>query len=194
VEDEVSVDMINHREAMKDVRPTRCAFLALVMGLCFAFVVPVACKRGAGQGTGGGGGSDGTTSSGGSGGAMDGGVNDSGATDLAITGGGGMGGAPSDGAVTDASETEVPFPCGPCSPHWVCGGIPDAGYTDIDLTPEADGCYLSGLPGHKLLQPDGTITEDGVAIARAQKLGPQVGVYYPDGGQWFYCGGNLPCP
>jgi len=98
-----------------------------------------------------------------------------------------------DGALIDGGSGDVMFPCGPCSPHWVCGGYANGSYTDIMLTPEEDGCYLAGLSGHLLLAPDGTVTENGVPIARAQKFGPQVGFYRPDGTQWFYCGGNLPC-
>jgi len=75
----------------------------------------------------------------------------------------------------------------------VCGGASGTPYTYVTLVSEADGCYLSGLPGHKLLQPDGTITENGVAVSRARKFGPQVELYNPDGSQWLYCGGNLPC-
>jgi len=108
----------------------------------------------------------------------------------AIPVGGSSGG---DGGVMYGGSTDVMFPCCPCSPHWVCGGYADAAETDVVLTPEADGCYLAGLSGHALLSPDGTVTENGVPIGRAQKFGPQVGFYYPDGGAWFYCGGNLPC-
>jgi len=93
----------------------------------------------------------------------------------------------------DGGSADVIFPCGPCIVHWGCGGAADAGYIEVYLTAEEDGCYLAGLPGHKLLAPDGTITENGVAVARAQKFGPQVGIYYPDGSQWLYCGGDLPC-
>ena len=95
--------------------------------------------------------------------------------------------------MTDGGSTDVMFPCGPCSPHWYCGGAADAGATNITLTPEEDGCYLAGLDGHCLLAPDGTITENGVPIGWAQKFGPQVGFYHPDGSSWLYCGGNLPC-
>jgi hypothetical protein len=155
----------------------------------------------------GGGGSGGEGGKRGGGGTAGGDVVAAGAPDLPSgTGGraqggaaGGAPGAPGDGSVggnggaTDGGAPDVMFPCGPCSTHWVCGGAGDAGYTDVILTVEDDGCYLSGLPGHKLLAPDGTITEAGSPVARAQKFGPQVGLYYPDGSQWLYCGGNLPC-
>jgi len=158
------------------------------------------------HGTGGGGAaggdaSDAGTSAGGAAGAN---VGDAGTIDLAPADGGtdrgGAGGhagadgaAGAGGAVADGGAPDVMFPCGPCPLHWVCGGSADAGYIDILLTPEEDGCYLSGLPGHELLAADGTITENGVAVATAKKFGPQVGLYYPDGSQWLYCGGNLPC-
>ena len=159
-------------------------------------------EGGAGAGEGGRGGGEGGTRGGG--GTAGGNMIDAGAPDLAPADGGmdhggagggatGDGSAGGDGAVTDGGSPDVMFPCGPCSIHWVCGGYADASETDITLTPEEDGCYLSGLSGHKLLGPDGTITEDGVEIGRAQKFGPQVGFYHPDGSSWFYCGGNLPC-
>jgi len=161
---------------------------------------------GSGGGAGGklGGGGSGEGGKRGGGGTAGGDVVDAGAPDLpsgtgGMAQGGAAGGAPGDasvggnGGATDGGTPDVMFPCGPCPTHWVCGGAGDAGYTDVILTVEDDGCYLSGLPGHKLLAPDGTITEAGSPVARAQKFGPQVGLYYPDGSQWLYCGGNLPC-
>jgi len=148
-----------------------------------------------GTSTGGRGGSAMAGDAGGVGGAVvDGGLSDVAQSDGPGTGqggaggGGGSGGAPADGGASDAM-----FSCGPCAINWVCGGASGTPYTYVTLVPEADGCYLSGLPGHKLLAPDGTITENGVAVARAQRFGPQVGLYHSDGSQWLYCGGNLPC-
>jgi hypothetical protein len=98
-----------------------------------------------------------------------------------------------DGAGTDGGSADAMFSCGPCGINWSCGGAAGTPYTYVMLVAEDDGCYLSGLPGHKLLAADGTITENGVSVARAQRFGPQVGLYYPDGSQWLYCGGVLPC-
>lgn len=81
------------------------------------------------------------------------------------------------------------FPCGDCENHWICGAN-----NQILLTREEDGCYLAGLPGHKLLAPDGTVTEGGEVVGKATKFGPQVGLYYPDGTQWTYCGRTPLCP
>jgi len=159
-------------------------------------------SRGTGGGDGARGGSAGASSGGG--GATGGTTSDAGPPYLAPQDGGmaqggagggipGDGSAPGDGAPMDGGSADVMFPCGPCSPHWYCGGYGDATETDITLTPEEDGCYLAGLAGHVLLAPDGTLTENGVPIGRAQKLGPQVQFYRSDGSQWFFCGGNLPC-
>lgn len=164
---------------------------------------------GDGGGTGGTGGGEGGRA-GSAGGASGGGgaagrnMNDAGPPDSALSDGGlaqggAGGGVPSDGSsggdgvMMDGGSPDVMFPCGPCSPHWICGGYGDATETDVILTPEEDGCYLAGLSGHVLLAPDGTVTENRVPLGRAQKFGPQVGFYHPDGSQWFYCGGNLPC-
>jgi hypothetical protein len=79
--------------------------------------------------------------------------------------------------------------CFPCESYWVCG-------TDlprVDLEPEADGCYLSGLPGRNLLSPDGTITADGVVVGHAVGTGARVHVSYPDGTQWLVCAGGGGC-
>jgi hypothetical protein len=156
-------------------------------------------------GAGGEGGVGGTRAAGGEGGMagghmMDGGPPDVAQTDGAGTGQGGAGGgdpsdgaAGRDGAVTDGGSVDAMFSCGPCGINWSCGGASGTPYTYVTLVSEDDGCYLSGLPGHKLLGPDGTITENGVKVARAQRFGPQVALYYPDGSQWLYCGGALLC-
>ena len=101
---------------------------------------------------------------------------------------------PFDGAASDGDAMAAPFPCAVCMTHWVCSGGGDAGTIPIDLVLETDGCYLSGLPGHKLLAPDGSITENGTVVATALKFGPQVGVNYPDGQRWLYCGTSPFCP
>ena len=79
--------------------------------------------------------------------------------------------------------------CFPCEGYWTCGGYA----TPIDLTPEADGCYLSGLPGRNLLSPDGTITADGAVVGKATGSGARVHVAYPDGTQWLFCAGGGGC-
>ena len=79
--------------------------------------------------------------------------------------------------------------CFACEGYWTCGG--DA--TRIDLTPEADGCYLSGLLGRNLLSADGTITADGVVVGIATGSGARVHVAYPDGTQWLFCTGAGGC-
>ncbi len=79
--------------------------------------------------------------------------------------------------------------CFPCEGSWTCGGD----VTRIDLTPEADGCYLSGLPGRNLLSSDGTITADGAVVGKATGSGARVHVAYPDGTQWLFCAGGGGC-
>jgi len=79
--------------------------------------------------------------------------------------------------------------CFPCESYWICGGD----VTRIDLKPEADGCYLSGLPGRNLLSPDGTIIADGEVVGKATGTGARVTVTYPDGTQWLYCAGAGGC-
>jgi hypothetical protein len=79
--------------------------------------------------------------------------------------------------------------CFPCAGYWICGGD----VTRIDLTPEADGCYLSGLRGRNLLSPDGTIIADGVVVGKATGSGARVQVVYPDGTQWLFCAGAGGC-
>lgn len=154
---------------------------------------------------GGNGGGGGTSAAGGEGGLAGGPMMDAGSPDVAQADGAGTdrGGAgdvaPSDGAAggdggaTDGGAADAMFSCGPCAINWTCGGATGTPYTYVTLVSEADGCYLSGLPGHKLLAPDGTITDDGVNVARAQSFGPRVGIYYPDGSQWLFCAATLPC-
>lgn len=79
--------------------------------------------------------------------------------------------------------------CFPCEGSWSCGGD----VTRVDLTPEADGCYLSGLPGRNLLSPDGTITADGAVVGIAKGTGARVTVAHPDGSQWLFCAGAGGC-
>jgi hypothetical protein len=79
--------------------------------------------------------------------------------------------------------------CFPCESYWTCGGD----VSEVDLTPEADGCYLSGLPGCNLLAPDGTITADGVVVGKAVGSVARVQVSRPDGSQWLFCAGAGGC-
>lgn len=79
--------------------------------------------------------------------------------------------------------------CFPCESYWTCGA--DVGR--IDLQPEPDGCYLSGLPGRNLISPDGTITADGAVVGTAVGSGARVHVSYPDGTQWLFCAGGGRC-
>jgi hypothetical protein len=153
-----------------------------------------------GAGSGGRGGTGGTGTGGTGTGAAGGAAPDASVTDTSPTDQGPADQEVSDGNATDsrgmsdADATVVAFPCGPCATHWICGGAADAGQVDIMLTLEEDGCYLSGLSGHKLLGSDGTITEGGAAIGKVMRFGPQVGLYYPDGSQWLYCGTSPLCP
>jgi hypothetical protein len=80
--------------------------------------------------------------------------------------------------------------CFPCDDRWTCGGD----VTFIDLTPELDGCILSGLPGRNVLSPDGTITADGAVVGLATGTGVRVQVTRPDGSQWLFCAGGGGCP
>ena len=74
--------------------------------------------------------------------------------------------------------------CSRCDGYWICGGDVER----IDLKPEVDGCYLSGLPGRNLLTPDCTIIADGVVVGEATVYGVSVvHVLYSDGGEWLYC-------
>lgn len=76
--------------------------------------------------------------------------------------------------------------CFPCVGYWICG-------ERIDLTPEADGCYLRGLPGRTLLSSDGTITVDGSVIGKAEGTGARIRVLAPDGSQLLFCAGGGGC-
>jgi hypothetical protein len=87
------------------------------------------------------------------------------------------------------SAVDAGHPCFPCESYWTCGGD----VTHIDLEPEADGCYLSGLPGRNLLSPDGTITADGTVVGMAVGSGARVHVSHPDGTQWLFCTGGGGC-
>ena len=107
----------------------------------------------------------------------------------------------SDGAIVDAADDSVDArsdagpvcsPCENCSAcenYWICGGSA----TRIDLKQEADGCYLMGLPGRKLLAPDGSITEDGAVIGHADGTGARVTVLDTNGAQWLFCAGGWTC-
>lgn len=88
------------------------------------------------------------------------------------------------------SEPEVAA-CFPCERYWICGD--NAGGTRVDLTPAADGCYLSGLPGRNLLSPDGTITADGEVVGMATGTGARVNVVRTDGSDWLFCAGGGGC-
>ena len=79
--------------------------------------------------------------------------------------------------------------CFPCESYWTCGGD----VTRVDLTPEMDGCYLSGLPGRNLLSPDGTISSGGTVVGKATGSGARVHVTYPDGSLWLFCTGAGGC-
>ena len=94
-------------------------------------------------------------------------------------------GAPDMGAPVDMPSAEVSR-C--CVGQWICGAT-----TTFSLTPEADGCYLSGLPGRNLIAPDGTITEGGSLVGRARDAGVRVSVLYPDGTQWLFCARSEGC-
>lgn len=87
------------------------------------------------------------------------------------------------------NSTDSGGTCFPCEGSWTCGGD----VTLIDLTPEEDGCYLSGLPGRNLLSPDGTITADGAVVGKATGSGARVHVACPDGTQWLFCAGGGGC-
>jgi hypothetical protein len=50
-----------------------------------------------------------------------------------------------------------------------------------------------GLPGRKLLAPDGTVTEDGVVIGHADGSGARVTVTDANGAQWLFCAGAWTC-
>jgi hypothetical protein len=116
------------------------------------------------------------------------------AGDGAISGTSGIGaggdasgtGGDASGTGGDASSAE----CFPCTGYWSCGGDVER----VDLTPTPDGCLLSALPGHNILQPDGTISADGTVVGHAEGTGARVHVSYPDGSQWLFCAGGGGCP
>jgi len=87
-------------------------------------------------------------------------------------------GSPDLGSPVDRTLAEVSR-C--CVGQWICGAN-----TTFSLTPEADGCYLSGLPGRKLIASDGTITEGGSLVGMARDAGVRVSVLYPDDTQWLF--------
>jgi hypothetical protein len=87
------------------------------------------------------------------------------------------------------SDPQSAVACFPCEGYWICGGD----VTRIDLRPEVDGCYLSGLPGRNLLSPDGTIIAEGAVVGKATGSGARVHVAHPDGTQWLYCAGAGGC-
>ncbi|MDB4988396.1 MAG: hypothetical protein JWN04_3574 [Myxococcaceae bacterium] len=96
------------------------------------------------------------------------------------------------------AATDFAVNCWPCVGYWTCGNSrPDdagtGGGVIVDLKPEPDGCYLSGLSGRNLLAPDGTITENGVLLGTAEGSGARVHVTFPDGGLWLYCAAGGGC-
>jgi hypothetical protein len=92
-------------------------------------------------------------------------------------------------AILDATSEPETGSCSPCEGDWICGGDVQR----IALVPEADGCTLMGLPGRKLLSPDGTVTEDGVVIGHADGSGARVTVTDANGAQWLFCAGAWTC-
>jgi hypothetical protein len=94
-----------------------------------------------------------------------------------------------DGGLPDTMSTDGEDICFACIDYWVCGNE----YPRIDLVPEADGCYLSGLPGRNLLSPDGTVTSGGEVVGEATGTGARVSVTRPDGSRWLYCAGGGGC-
>jgi hypothetical protein len=80
--------------------------------------------------------------------------------------------------------------CFSCEGYFICGGEVNG---QIDLMPATDGCYLSGLPGRKLLAADGTITEGGAVVGKAISRGAGVDISHPDGGSWLVCRRPLSC-
>ena len=94
-------------------------------------------------------------------------------------------GSPDVGSPVDRTSAEVSR-C--CVGQWICGAN-----TIFSLTPEADGCYLSGLAGRKLIAPDGTISEGGALVGMARDAGVRVSLLYPDGTQWLFCARSEGC-
>jgi hypothetical protein len=88
-----------------------------------------------------------------------------------------------------SSDPKIAVACFPCRDYWICSGD----VTRIDLTPAADGCYLSGLPGRNLLSPDGRITADGIVVGMATGTGARVSVVRPDGTPWLFCAAGGGC-
>ena len=109
-----------------------------------------------------------------------------------LAGMGGVGGDLELAGTGGEGDGDAGLECFPCQDYWTCGGS----IVRIDLIPEADGCFLSGLPGRNLLSMDGTITENGVLVGTAKGSGARVHVSHPDGSQWLFCagGGGGPCP
>ena len=93
--------------------------------------------------------------------------------------------SPRDDALADAGNY-----CFSCEGYLICGGEVNG---QIDLMPADDGCYLSGLPGRRLLAADGTITEGGAVVGKAISRGAGVDISYPDGGSWLVCRRPLSC-
>jgi hypothetical protein len=118
------------------------------------------------------------------------GSNPSGAGERSVDSGTADGAAPSrlDGSVVDSGVE-----CFPCEGRWICGQNEAVHDVDIDLKPEIDGCYLSGLLGRNLLAPDGTVTRDGSVIGKATGTGARVSVTFLDGGLWLYCAAGGGC-
>jgi hypothetical protein len=120
-------------------------------------------------------------------------VSDSGSlggSDSALAGMGGGGGDLALAGTGGEGDGDAGLECFPCQGYWICGGSIER----IDLLSEADGCFLSGLPGRNVLSTDGTITANGVLVGTAKGSGARVHVAYPDGSQWLYCvGGGGPC-
>jgi hypothetical protein len=98
---------------------------------------------------------------------------------------GGSAGAPPANITTDPAVG-----CFSCEGYWICGGDTNR----ITLSPEADGCHLSELPGRNLLAPDGTITEGGAVVGHATGSGARVQVLHADGSRWLFCAGSGGCP
>jgi hypothetical protein len=119
-----------------------------------------------------------------------------------LAGGGGLGGdggaaSIADGGTPPDADSSPPesavvdsgLACFPCAGHWICGGD----VARIDLVPGTDGCQLSGLPDRTLLAVDGTITRDGVVIAKAEGTGARVSVTLLDGSLWLFCAAGDGC-
>lgn len=97
--------------------------------------------------------------------------------------------SPTPGRSADGGTPNDAGACFSCEGRWICGG--DVTY--ISLVPEADGCHLSGLPGRKLIDPDGTIREGMEIVGNARGLGARVTVERLDGSVWLHCAGGGGC-